>query len=178
MLCKENVERNNEMARLRNVELLTLAEIAKKYGISRQRVEEILRRKDVRTSEEIRAERLQRLSTVLNDSVFLGMTNEEVGKMVNLSASKVQKYRTYVPAADHFWDYVDRRGDDECWNWLASFHPRGYGNIRFNNKREYSHRVAWILTYGEIPIDKFVHHSCSNLSCCNPKHLYLKDTKR
>jgi len=36
-----------------------------------------------------------------------------------------------------------------------------------------AHRVAWILTHGEIPPGMFLCHSCDMPRCVNPSHLFL-----
>lgn len=73
-----------------------------------------------------------------------------------------------------FWSKVDIRSEDECWEWLASRDSGGYGHFRFKGKWQLAHRVAWVLTNGEIPPRKCVRHKeCDNPPCCNPKHLRL-----
>jgi hypothetical protein len=79
-------------------------------------------------------------------------------------------------AIERFWKKVDKRSTDECWPWLGGKTTKGYGRARFagTNARR-AHRVAYLLTYGELPDSKLVMHSCDNPSCCNPAHLSLGD---
>jgi len=70
----------------------------------------------------------------------------------------------------NFWAKIDKKGDDECWEWTAS-RNKGYGNIRFQGKLYISHRVAFELAYGHIDDTLDILHSCDNPPCCNPKHL-------
>jgi hypothetical protein len=75
-----------------------------------------------------------------------------------------------------FWSKVDKRGPDECWDWLGStFIVGGYGYIRITTMSEdrhiRAHRLSYELHYGRIPDDLHVHHRCFNVICVNPNHL-------
>ena len=73
-----------------------------------------------------------------------------------------------------FWEKVDIRGEDDCWNWLASVNKGGYGRFGFNGKQQKAHRVSWMLHNGDIPEGMHVLHICiANRRCVNPDHLYL-----
>lgn len=68
-----------------------------------------------------------------------------------------------------FWEKVDKRSPDECWNFY------GYrNNITVKKKIMTSCRFSWILHFGKIPPNTVVHHKCKNKICVNPNHLYLK----
>ena len=75
---------------------------------------------------------------------------------------------------ERFWEKVDIRGPDECWNWLAGKKSNGYGTFWIKGERVCpAHRIAWELTNGEIPKGMSVLHHCDNRLCCNPKCLFL-----
>jgi hypothetical protein len=69
---------------------------------------------------------------------------------------------------------IRRRGEDECWPWLAKT-SSGYGYISRGQKRGAApaHRVVWELTYGPIPEGLLIRQRCGNRLCCNPAHLFL-----
>lgn len=75
-----------------------------------------------------------------------------------------------------FWAKVDRRGPDECWLWLASKDPCGYGRIGLNRRLEGAHRIAFVLGTGGQPGALHVLHNCpggDKPECVNPAHLWL-----
>lgn len=75
---------------------------------------------------------------------------------------------------NRFWSKVSITNDpNQCWLWTASSNKKGYGHVWWDGNIQQSHRVAWKVTFGEIPNDLLVLHNCDNPPCCNPYHLFL-----
>jgi HNH endonuclease len=72
---------------------------------------------------------------------------------------------------ERFWNKVDIRDPDECWDWKGGFSRKGYGRFTVKTRKIGAHIVAYELTYGPI-IDLCVCHSCDRPMCCNPNHLW------
>lgn len=77
---------------------------------------------------------------------------------------------TAVDLPQRFWDKVDVRGPDECWEWQAARLPHGYGNFNFEGRVQRAHRLVLGLRQGDPGCAL---HRCDNPPCCNPGHLYI-----
>ena len=72
-----------------------------------------------------------------------------------------------------FWDKVQIKEHNECWDWKAYKTQYGYGDFKINGRTEKAHRVAYQSMFGVIPVGMCVLHKCDNPACCNPDHLGL-----
>jgi hypothetical protein len=81
------------------------------------------------------------------------------------------------PVHIRFWKNVDCTGGaDACWIWQGLTDEYGYGLSKNANKGKVTraHRLAWELTFGDIPAGRYLLHSCNRPGCVNVfRHLRL-----
>lgn len=79
-------------------------------------------------------------------------------------------YYTKESFESYFWNRFNKT--DGCWFWTGRIkQPNGYGTIQKDRKSIYVHRLAYILTFGEIPDNLVIRHKCDVRRCGNPAHL-------
>ena len=84
-------------------------------------------------------------------------------------------------AAD-FWVRVAAETASGCRLWLGTVDHGGYGYLSWRSARSRpgrssAHRLAWTLTYGQVPEGLYVLHRCDVPACVNPLHLFLGTAK-
>lgn len=88
---------------------------------------------------------------------------------MNKRSSYAQRFKT---VDERFWEKVDRRGPDECWEWLGARNPSGHGRFAPHHTNVPAHVYAYTSLIGPVPEDHpHLDHRCDNPGCVNPAHL-------
>lgn len=101
------------------------------------------------------------------------MCSRHRGQMVKHGKITAVKKGQHGTIEERFWNYVDRKNDDECWLWTGNKDKDGYGSLRTTTYQVRAHRVSYKIHYGEFQNDLVVRHRCNNPSCVNPAHLAI-----
>jgi hypothetical protein len=86
----------------------------------------------------------------------------------------MRPYKVIAPIPpERFWSKVLQPDTDSCWPWIGARFANGYGRVRTSRSTTVTaHRLAFTLTYGQIPDGLVICHKCDNPPCCNPSHLF------
>lgn len=59
----------------------------------------------------------------------------------------------------------------DCWLWKKTILQSGYGQVYWDGRRQYAHRVSYMVYKGPIPDGLTIDHLCRVRKCVNPAHL-------
>lgn len=92
------------------------------------------------------------------------------------STSESKGHVRRLGTMERFWAKADKRGPDECWEWVGRALKHGYGTFSVGGRAgsmESASRFSYRVHNGEIPEGAMVRHRCDNPPCVNPSHLIL-----
>lgn len=73
---------------------------------------------------------------------------------------------------EQFWSKIAIAGEGDCWDVKFTLSSAQW-HLRELKLGTIPHRIAYVLTYGEIGRKDKVKQVCGNPRCCNPKHLQI-----
>ena len=82
-----------------------------------------------------------------------------------------------------YWDKVDIKGEDECWPWLGAMRKKGgetaayFPSPHHNADTQSAARVAFWTSRGYTGKLRVMHQPGCHLTCCNPRHLQLREVE-
>lgn len=152
-------ERDAEVAGMARA--LPMSKVAEHYGLTRERIRQIVRRHERRTGETVdlyKDKRRRRVAKRRDDR------RERIARRLSRTAAQALLEDAWVEAGTG------------CWRTTRAPLSTGYVGVfdrraTTGRRTPYAHLLAYRLWCGEVPEGHWVTHTCHNRACFNPWHL-------
>lgn len=168
---KARTQRNMQIATAR-LAGDTLSEIAAAYGITKQRVSQIVRRSAKKPT--CLASYRERLTNLW----LAGKLTFEIADAVGATEQSVYRSLRRMklkPNKRPLWDRLARHFEfaSGCWIWRGGQNGDGYGVLKTRPKgrSRFAHRLVYEELTGAIDDSLVIDHLCREKLCVNPAHL-------
>lgn len=166
---------------------LTLAEIGAHFGVSRERVRQILAENrdlfptptiSIEADVLLTIEEAGQLSGLSRDKIryYIPLTRRTQSRRVFVKSADLRAYLATIPAehdAERARFMKKVRVTSTCWLWTGSTAGTGYGRFSFRGRKNWAHRASYRIFKGDFPDELWVLHHCDVPACVNPDHLFL-----
>lgn len=172
MMSEKKNKRNEDMMSMRK-NGITYKEIGYKFGISRERVYQILGKSDIDAC----SKRNEHRNKKIRQLRMLGHNINEISNKIGMSIGSINRLSSCPPPYIRVWWNINIDNCNECWSWTGAWmgsDKHRYGHMTINKKGVLVHRFFWEWKNNrDVPKGKYVLHKCNNTRCVNPDHLYV-----
>jgi hypothetical protein len=162
----------------------TIYQLADVFGITKQRIHQILKTNKIESCKPIRAQKkLDKIKQHLSENKrsYLELA-EELGFNVQTIKKIVKKHDLYdlvsnphyKNAEERFWSYVIKLDDDGCWIMNPDKYKIRF--FRFQNKYRTIQQISWYLKHNYYA--PLLRLRCKNKKCVNPNHMLPSDPEK